>query len=822
MDQTGPVSLRPEIRRVLDELRGRVRRYVLIEGTAAVIAILCLLFWLSFSLDAVHFEVRKLELPGWLRTGFSLIGVCVLAAAAGVWIMSRVLRSFRARALALVLEKRFPQLGDRLITAVELSGAHDARHTELGGAMLQHTIADAASQVRGLNLRDVFDPAPLRRWLIGAGVLVVSVAGFGALNAQAMERWFNAFVLLRDDYWEPYRRSAMTVKVLVQPGDRLKEFDAHGEYKHPRGADLTLLAEVPEGRVVPEDVTLYYRTFGGAGDNRGNVAMSRMSERSFRHTLGRVIDPHNLWVMGGDFVNPHPYRVLIVDPPRIDQIVLRCDYPDYTGMDAFSDKDQVVQGTQISLPVETSFELRANTNKKLVSVQIRCEHFDLKFGLERNDGELVDTPTTLTIQSPDESGAPPRGVELPSGLGRQWVSADRQSFVVPMILATKATETLASLTAAEFRHIPLPPDTQVQIYLADDDDIFSPEPALLSINGILDREPVVETQRRGVGPSITRMAEIPIEGRVNDDYGVSSAWFGYRIDDDAEFSQRPLAKPPRGEKDFNLGVSEGARIERFNVLPLEMQVEQKLALTVLAEDGDNLNGPHVSHGEVYAFTIVTPEELLAQLYDKELNLRQRYEQIRREVAEVRDDLVLHQQRYAEGRQLRDQPPPEAARADWEEQLRQIGVAVAACAERSLHLVRKTHTESRSVEAGFRGIREEMVNNRVDTATALRRIEEGVLHPLHDINETDYPVVDERIGLFRLANERQADPTAAIDEAVSAIEQMLIRMDRVLAQMSQRKDINQMIKDLQAILDGQQKLKDETQQEQQRRFFDLIK
>ena len=28
--------------------------------------------------------------------------------------------------------------------------------------------------------------------------------------------------------------------------------------------------------------------------------------------------------------------------------------------------------------------------------------------------------------------------------------------------------------------------------------------------------------------------------------------------------------------------------------------------------------------------------------------------------------------------------------------------------------------------------------------------------------------------------------------------------------------------LQAILDGQKKLKDETQQEQQRRFFDLIK
>lgn len=813
-------SLRPDLRGVLDDLRAKVRRYVLIEGMAAVLAVLCLLFWLTFSLDAVHFQVRKLELPGWLRTGFTLAGVCLLLAVAGVWVASRALRQFRARALALVLEKRFPQLGDRLITAVELSDGSRAPGTPLGGAMLERTIEEAATQARGLDLRAVFDPAPLRRWLIGAAVLVASVAGFGALNAQAMERWFQAFVLLRDDYWEPYRRSAMTVKVLAQPGDREKEFDAAGVYKHPRGADLTLVADVPEPRVVPEDVTLYFRTFGGSA-SRGSVAMSRMSERRFRHTLGRVIDEHNLWVMGGDFINPRPYRVVIVDPPRLDQVVLQCDYPDYTGMDSFSDKALVVQGTQVSLPMETRFELAATANKPLRSVQIRCERFSLRFGLEHQDGALVPGDTTLTLEAPGDGPGEPRGIALPAALGEKWLSADRRTFSVPFVLATGAVGQLEEFSAAEFQAVPLPPDTPLQIYLEDEDDIFSPDPALLTINGIVDAPPVVETQRRGVGTAITRMAEVPVEGRISDDYGVANARFGYRIGDTAEFSERPLAKPPRGEKEFALGPSEGARFERFNVLPLEMQVEQKLALTVFAEDGDNLNGPHVSHGELYTFTIVTPEELLAQLYDKELNLRQRFEQIRREVAETRDDLVLHQQRFAEGARLREQPPPEAARVDWEEQLRQIAVAVSACAERALHQVRKTHTESRSVEGGFREIREEMVNNRVDTATALQRIDFGILRPLHEINETDYPVVDERIGLFRLANERQADPTAAIDEAVSAIEQMLARMDRVLAEMSERRDFNAVIQALQQILDGQKQLKEETQKEQQRRLFDLI-
>ena len=73
-----------------------------------VVAILCLLFWLSFSLDAVHFQVRKLELPGWLRTGFSLTGICLLAAAAGLWVLSRVLRSFVSPGIGAVLDRLEP------------------------------------------------------------------------------------------------------------------------------------------------------------------------------------------------------------------------------------------------------------------------------------------------------------------------------------------------------------------------------------------------------------------------------------------------------------------------------------------------------------------------------------------------------------------------------------------------------------------------------------------------------------------------------------------------------------------------------------------
>lgn len=815
----------PAIRRTLDDLRARIRRYVLIEGVSAVVAILCIIFWITLSLDVVHFQLRKLELPGWFRTICSLGALGLLAGAVAVWLFARLMRSFRSRALALVLEKRFPELGDRLITAVELSDDPSRKQTDLGGAMLQRTIDDAAAAAGRLDLGSVFNPAPLRRWVIAAAVLVVSVLGFGALRTQAMERWFNAFVLLRDDYWEPYRRSAMTVKVLVQPGDQVREFAADGSYKHPRGADLTLLAEVPDGREVPSDVSLSYRAFGGAGTNRGTVPMSQSGERKFRHTLSRIIDEHQLWVTGGDFVNRRPFRVLVVDPPRIDGITLRCDYPDYTGWDALGDRDRAVQGTQVSLPVETSFIMRASTNKPLIAVQIRCREFDLKLSAPRGGSPGESTFTVHSSESVDAGGtAASRVVVLPDETVAGWFGADGQSFSVPFVLATAAHEQLGEIARGGKIELPLPltSDTQLQIYLEDTDEVSSADPALLTINGIRDTEPVVETRRKGIGASITRMAEIPVEGRITDDYGVVDAHFGFRVEEETEYTARPLDVPPGGQRDFTLGPSEGDRTERFRVLPLEMQVDQKLAVTVFATDGDNLNGPHESHGEVYTFTIVTPEELLAQLYDKEVNLRQRFEQIRREVQQVRDDLLLHQQRYAEGRTLREAPPAdEAAHAQWEEQLRQIAVAVSASAERSLHLVRKSHTECRSVEVGFGEIREEMVNNRVDTATALQRIDFGILQPLHGINETDYPDVDQQIGLFRLANENGADPTSAIDGSLVAIDRMLARMDQILVQMREREGYNEMIKMIQDILERSESLRDETQKEQERRFFDLL-
>src|SRR5690606_3969525 len=119
--------------------------------------------------------------------------------------------------------------------------------------------------------------------------------------------------------------------------------------------------------------------------------------------------------------------------------------------------------------------------------------------------------------------------------------------------------------------------------------------------------------------------------------------------------------------------------ERFDVLPLDLSIGQKLTLSVYAEDADDLTGPNVGRGDNrYVFTIVSNEELLSILYGKELNLRRRFEQIIKEVEQTQQDLILHRVRSEEAQKLQDNAASEAAAADQQAKLKEILTAVSVC------------------------------------------------------------------------------------------------------------------------------------------------
>lgn len=216
-------AAQPAIRSPLDRLRGAIHRYVALEGLAIAGIILALWFWIGLALDYGVFRLFRFdwvqEAPRGFRAAILIAMLIVLATVVLMKIVRRLLVEFRPSALALVLERRFPDLlGDRLITAVELADTRRAQKQGYSRAMIEQTVHDAALRVAQAPVDRVFDWQRLRRlgwWLVSltvgmtllvvagsrafGGAPTVAAAAYGFRDAAVI--WLERNVLLWNTIW---------------------------------------------------------------------------------------------------------------------------------------------------------------------------------------------------------------------------------------------------------------------------------------------------------------------------------------------------------------------------------------------------------------------------------------------------------------------------------------------------------------------------------------------------------------------------------------------------------------------------------------------
>ncbi len=189
-----------KVRHPLHQVRSYIRRYVILEGVALTLLCLSILFWIGLAIDfgLYKFDVDPIFGLDWilslndvdpsggiasLAIRVALLGTTiVLLAYLGITrVASRWFRDFNDRSLALVLERRFPrELGDRLITAVELADPRLSSKYGYSQAMVEKTILDAIERLKKLPVAGVFNWKRLvGLWvflgLSTVGVLVVTM-----------------------------------------------------------------------------------------------------------------------------------------------------------------------------------------------------------------------------------------------------------------------------------------------------------------------------------------------------------------------------------------------------------------------------------------------------------------------------------------------------------------------------------------------------------------------------------------------------------------------------------------------------------------------
>lgn len=221
------------VRHPLQAIRGHIRRYVLQEGLYVTVLYLAACFWLWLMVDYLPWKLFSFDWIWELRNTagvgttiamrallltFALIGLVLLVY---FKVARRMFREFNDSSVALLLERRYPrELGDRLITAVELADPELSRKYGYSQAMVDRTIQEAAEQVEKLPVHSVFRWSRLRMLLLlglagTAGAYLLLGIAYSAFSFTPPRYYFHRFnqtagiwaernLLMHSSYWPPH------------------------------------------------------------------------------------------------------------------------------------------------------------------------------------------------------------------------------------------------------------------------------------------------------------------------------------------------------------------------------------------------------------------------------------------------------------------------------------------------------------------------------------------------------------------------------------------------------------------------------------------
>ncbi len=855
-------SLDPQLRQLLSSLRGRVRRYIVADSLLALLALLLSAFWIGLLVDFLPVRLGGTEMPRSARTVLLLVVGIALVVLIARLLIGRLRRPLPDDSLALLVERHHPELGGRLVTAVQLNREHRQGDSH-SPALLQQVHAEAARAVGGVDSNRIFRWRPLWKKVGLVVPLALATAGFAAFSPSAFGRAASRLLLLTDAPWP--RQARLEMVGIELPAITADESDPQPpkliEFRErvarlPRGSSGTLrIAAAAENAIVPEVCTAYFTTAGGI---QGQANLRR---------VGRVVDGEQTFVLDGPPLaglsetvtlsirgldaRLDDFRIEAVEPPALSKLTVVATDPAYLR------------------PLPTGDAEPASSTRRI----------DYQAGLRVREG----SDTILTAKS-----------SVPLGkVDARMLVAGNPVDAPPVTLSADGSE--FSVAIEDFRR----PATII-VVPEDREGISAQVPYRYFLGVVADEKPEVEMRLRGIGTAVTPNARIPLQGRAEDDYEIANALV--TLSSVATAPAAAAVEPAEGEEvaappavpapSVPLPIETG-RDGEFEMLvdlrelaaaqpPAFPALEPGAAINLLAEASDryDLDGQtHRSASQLYRLEIVTPENLLALLERRELALRARLEQTIEETRLMRDSLsgltaeldtpptpappaeaapeisppaeaapeIPTSAEAAPETPAAETPAAEASPAAGGEspQPESAAAVVEAPAaveadspQRQRQILRlrtqqiglqatKTADELQGIATSLDDLLEEMANNRVDSVDRSERIGGGVRDPLRKVIAGDLALlvdqirgVEQRIGVVA-ADPAEPTSAAASAQAVQTAEQVLLQLTAILEKMLDLESYNEILDMVRELIENQDELMEETKKEQKRRVLDLF-
>ena len=778
-------TIAPAVKSLLHGLRRRIRQYVWLEGCAAAVAWLGAAFWATLAADWLFEPVPAVR-------GIMLLAVAaVLAVVLLRWIGRRAFVPITDGNAAMLLERRFPQLNDTLLTAV-LLGGRAADESELSGEMLERTCREAAARTSHVEPGKVFNPRPLWLHCGAATLLSASVVFFAVLENEAFGTWARRALGLSSQPW-PRKTHFAGVDGFIDGVPR----------KVARGSDLEVVARADTTWPrVPELVEVRYRMEGARGratmDRRGIARGPENHFQEYAYVFRNIPADIHFDVVGGDD-RISGLWIQAVDSPTIGPMTLQCELPAYIRRQLpplpVTGVMQIPMGSRVTVHAGPS-------NKDLVRVQVTSI--------------VGDQPATTKV------------------LEQQALDGDQRGFSYVVGTLMKDTTLLLSLT--------------------DSDGITPREPVRLALVPTPDQPPQLAVQLDGIGTAITPQARVAVAGRITDDYGIGRVWFEHALGEGKPGNQ-PIAKLPQAPPVFTLPADTGLEVRELGVMGVKpgqkLSLSVKAADLCDLGAGPNVAGTErwlleVVTPEQLRAMLESRELVLRQRFE---GMIQEMTETRDLLARLEFDAksplppgegqgeggsVNGSGKSTDSRSSRPHPNPlpkgegtirPAAEPGDEEPadsparqrtLRLLGVegAVSNC--------RKNTQEVLGLAEAFDDICKQLINNRIDTKELRDRLRGGIAQPLRHVAEQMFPELERRLEALspKLDDPRQAPLLR--DRAQQQADEILVAMRHVLDRMIELESFNELVDLLRNIVETQEKLQEETQKRHNQELRESLK
>ncbi len=507
--------LPPAIRQQLNTLRAGIRRYVWLEGLAAMAVWTCAAFWGSMAID-------------WIFEPPRLVRGAVLAAA-GIGLAVVLFRFILRRAfvrlsdgnMATILERHFPQLNDSLLTAVFLRDL-SVEASGFSPQMLARTSRMAQQGLANVPLSQVFNPMPLVRKVVIALGLAMAIVLLAVMSPSVLDLWAKRNLLLTNVMW-PRKIRLEAVGF------------TNGVAKVAAGANFDLRVQAYRGDteipVIPEKVEVRYRIEGGGRDRKTMQTIGRpvtssaaadQALQEYSYPFTGVLSSIHLDIAGGD-ARLYDLQLTVVPNPNLN-MKLVCEYPPYMERSSLT-IESVSSAVPVRVPIGSRITLYGTADKPLETARIDCPAaegtaaWNRQFrgdalGRERN--EFMYSFEPFPAPTAKETSAGTAGVK---GAGEK---------------AAAGTDPSAK-----------PHDVAIQFTLRDTDGLKTRDPLVLNLVAVPDEAPEVKVHLVGTRePVVTPKGRLPVTGTITDDHGLGRAWFDYTVEQRAVPA---TAKAPDGQ-----------------------------------------------------------------------------------------------------------------------------------------------------------------------------------------------------------------------------------------------------------------------------------